>query len=335
MDIMKDLVSVIIPVYNQAEYVVSAIESVLEQSYGSVQILVIDDGSTDDSVKQIEAAFSNEINFIRQRNMGPSAAINAGLEIARGEFISLLGGDDIASSDRFASQVDQMKTTAHDILFSLPSLIDGDGNPLRDDEFPIFQLTNLSGSDLFSRLFYGGNFLCAPSVMFRRSVFEKLGGFHRGLVQLQDYDYWLRALSIDLSINVTDERGVYYRRHKDNLSREDRLSSANAEMCYVLKRVIDYGHPSVLRKAFSNSLSPTTDEDIPLSKLEKNIILMGHPTPECRVLAISEILTSMESMDEFPEEKKYGFNLLSYLYNNAGESKYDRIIARAGNAVGN
>lgn len=316
---IKDLVSVIIPVCNQEKFVVAAIKSVLNQTHGSVEVLVVDDGSSDDTADIIEAEFENQITFIKQANLGPSAAINSGLKTARGEFISLLGGDDIAANDRCANQVALMAATNHDLLFSQPYLIDSDGSSLPKDVCPqFFEHTDLMATDLLNRLFYFGNYLCAPSVMFRRSVFEQLGGFHEGLIQLQDYDYWLRALSSGLSIKVYDQGGVYYRRHRDNLSSVNRLSAAKAEMGYILKRVIANGSPRTLRETFSDCLSPVIDLELPLSTLERNLLLMSHPSAESRILAVDEVLTRMETGDEFSEEKKAGFNLFSYLYNNAG-----------------
>ena len=173
----------------------------------------------------------------------------------------------------------------------------------------------VSSKALLSDLFYRGNHLCAPSVMFRRTVTDKIGFFHRGLIQLQDYDYWLRALSCGFRIKVFSQGGVYYRRHKKNLSGDSRLPAARAEMSFILQSVLKSGDPGVLRAAFSDVLAPTVRKSVPLTALEKNIILMSHSRPEVKSGALTELLNHMDTIGRLEEEEKYDFNLLKYLYN--------------------
>jgi glycosyltransferase involved in cell wall biosynthesis len=316
---MKEpLVSVIIPVYNQHDYVEDAIRSILEQTYQNIELIIVDDGSSDETVKVVEEKFSSSVTLICQKNFGVSSAINAGLRAVKGELIALLGGDDISSKQRIANQVSLLQSASYDILFSRPYLIDASGNNIPDAEFPIFFEPESGQDELLAQLFYKGNFLCAPSAMFQRHVFDVLGEFHRGLIQLQDYDYWLRALAANFSIKICPQGDVYYRRHERNLSRVDRLSAANAETPFILQRLLRIGSPEILRAAFADVLGPVAMETAALTPIEQCMILMSHPLEEVRLVAGTNILGMMENGRVFDEEEKYGFNLFTYLYNNLG-----------------
>mgnify|MGYP003583176155 CR=1 FL=1 len=308
------LVSVVIPVFNQESFVVECIASVLEQDYSNIQIIVIDDGSSDASAELAAKKFGNRIELLRQRNLGPSAAINAGLQIASGDFIALLGGDDISAIDRISRQVEFISTSRHDIVFSKPVIIDGEGQQLPDASFPIFFQESGDSAYLLQKLFFVGNFFCAPSAMLRKEVIQRIGQFHRGLIQLQDYDYWLRALAGGLSLGLDNHRGVYYRRHRENLSTELRSNAAMSEMPYILHRILNQGDCRLLRQAFQHVLKPVS-LDTPLSEIEKNFLLMAHPSPEVRGSAVTHFLNHVESDVSFKEAEKYGFNQFRYLYN--------------------
>lgn len=309
------LVSIVIPLFNQESFIVECITSVIEQDYPNIQIIVVDDGSNDSSAECVEKKFGSRVELIRQNNLGPSAAINAGFRVAAGEYIALLGGDDVCTPDRISHQVQTMLSTEHDILFSEPALIDEEGRQLKDDRFPVFYQENGDSVYFLRKLFFDGNFLCAPSAMLKRKVIEQVGAFHCGLIQLQDYDYWLRALANGLSLTLCKHRIVYYRRHRRNLSAENRADAANAETPYILQRILNEGFPGVLRQAFGHILRPGTDMEAPLSEVEKNFLLMAHPLAEVRNAAVTHFLHHVESDASFKDAERYGFNPLQYLYN--------------------
>lgn len=310
-----NLVSVVIPVFNQESFIVECIASIIEQDYTNIQIIVVDDGSSDASAERASKKFGNRIELIRQSNLGPSAAINAGLRIASGDYIALLGGDDISTVDRISHQVEIMSSTEHDIIFSKPFIIDGAGHHLPDQFFPIFYQEAGNKDYLLHKLFFGGNFLCAPSAMLRKKVVDQIGMFHCGLIQLQDYDYWLRALASGFSLAVYEHRVVHYRRHSGNLSTERRSNASNSEWPYIVQRVLNEGNPTILRQAFQHMLKPEASMGMPLSEIEKNFILMAHLNHEVRNAAVMHFLNNVESDTSFKNAEKYGFNPFRYLYN--------------------
>ena len=208
-------VSVIVPIFNQGDYALRAIDSLCAQTYDNLQIIVVDDGSSDGSAKRVRQHFGAKITLLEQENAGPSAALNAGLRIAQGDIIALMGGDDIATQDRITHQAAILGTANWDVVFPSPSSSmrqaprSGMGS-IRFFQPPRIQLT--------AQPVFDDNYLCAPSATMRRSVIDAVGPFHEGLIQLQDYDYWLRAAGQGYRLGLFDHRIVAYRRHTGNLS---------------------------------------------------------------------------------------------------------------------
>ena len=159
----EPLVSIILPVYNQQDYVEEAIRSILEQTYQNLELIIVDDGSSDETVKVIKEKFSSSCTLISQKNSGVSAAINAGMRSAKGDFLALLGGDDVSSQQRISNQVQLFETSSYDMLFSRPYLIDRSGQLLRDEDFPVFFGPEPEKDSMLTQLFYKGNFLVFES----------------------------------------------------------------------------------------------------------------------------------------------------------------------------
>lgn len=308
------LVSVVIPIFNQAPFVVETVGSAVRQTYPNLQVIVVDDGSTDGSAELLRSEFGDRITLIRQGNGGPSSAINAGIAAARGEFIALSGGDDVCVEDRVAVQLEIMGATSHDIIFSKPMLIDADGAPLPDDAFPAFFGVRPEGP-LLRTLLVDGNFLCAPSAMMRRGVIEKIGMFRLGLVQLQDYDYWLRASAAGLSLAEVEPRVVRYRRHSANLSARTSGLASIAETIPVIKSVLDRGEPAVLRSAFPYLFEPVVELNSPLTLFDKALLLLSHPRDEIKMVGAEYAIQLFDDVAFAEKSKRVGFNLLRFVQN--------------------
>ncbi|ANN69082.1 glycosyltransferase family 2 protein [Bordetella bronchialis] len=278
----KPSVSVVIPVFNQSRFIGDAVRSVLAEQQGHLEVIVVDDGSTDDSGDKVQSVFGTSVRLIRQANRGPSAAINAGMLAAEGEHIALLGGDDVCLPGRFSRQLAFARSGGHDIVFSWPVLIDGDGRRLPDTAYPVFFDTVPAPDAMLCRLLLRDNFLCAPTVLMRAEAVQRIGLFHEGLIQLQDYDYWLRACGAGCSLGISQERDVQYRRHVRNLSSNDRELGTLAEIPVVIERALDLAEPAVIRAAFRHVFGVGAEPDEPLSAVEKSLFLMAHPRSEVR-----------------------------------------------------
>lgn len=210
------LVTVITPCYNQARFVRQAVQSCLEQDYRPLQVIVIDDGSTDDPRGALEGLGGEPVEIISQENRGLPAARNRGFEAAQGEFIKFLDADDWLAPTLLRRQVE--------VLRSDPSLgfvycdfhrTDETGAPL--DERAIRERPRRLEGDLLPTLLAGG-FFPPHTVMVPRRVLERVGLFDPELASNEDYELWMRIAASGYRATFIDERLVYYRQHGNNMS---------------------------------------------------------------------------------------------------------------------
>ncbi|MDG9756908.1 glycosyltransferase family 2 protein [Pseudomonas sediminis] len=216
------LVSVIVPCYNYASYVGDALRSILEQDYQSIELIVIDDGSTDDSARCIEDALRDwrsypgvrRVEFIRQSNQGVSAALNKGLELAQGEFVATFDADDVMVPGRIALQ-------AH-YLMDHPEVGCLGGRAQRIDQHgAILPKKNKArevrsydfSQALAQALVVGGNL-----VMYRRDAMLAAGMYDPSL-RVQDFQMTLKIAHAGYRIDVIPDTVTLYRKHEGGLSR--------------------------------------------------------------------------------------------------------------------
>ncbi|MBK5120870.1 glycosyltransferase [Burkholderia sp. R-69980] len=307
------LVSMIVPIHNHEAFAVETIESVCAQTHANLQIIVVDDGSTDNSLSIIREHFGERITLIPQANGGPSAAVNAGLKAAKGEYIGLLGGDDVCEPDRVLHQIEILQSTQHDIVFAPPTIIDTDGAVLPDSLVPVLYRKHEPGPSMFRQLFTNGNFLCAPSAMLRARTVQVLGLFHEGLIALQDYEYWIRACSRGLSLASFDHRVIRYRRHSQNLSSSLPVQATITECAYVLKRTLERALPEIVRAAFPHVLPPTLNACAPLTLFEKVLLLTSHPLHDVRQTGLLSAIELLDNEDERKAVAHHNVNLFQML----------------------
>jgi glycosyltransferase involved in cell wall biosynthesis len=207
------LVSVIIPVYNGETYIKDAIQSVLNQTYPSYEIIVIDDGSTDQT-RQILQPYWDKIKYIYQKNQGVAITRNRGIEEAQGELIAFLDQDDYFLPNKLSLQVEAFTKNTHlGIVNSGWRNVNEKGELLADTtlwkDLPIL---NLVGWILWKPIFPG-------AMMFRRHWLEKAGGFNPNYQQSPDVDLVLRLVGMGCEGDWVREVTVCYRQHDKNTSR--------------------------------------------------------------------------------------------------------------------
>ena len=117
MEPIKDLVSVIIPTYNRAHLIKRSAESVLNQTYTNLELIIVDDGSTDDTEEVVKTLNDNRVTYIKQPNQGACAARNNGIDHAKGEFIAFQDSDDVWHEDKLEKQIKCLKETGADFCF--------------------------------------------------------------------------------------------------------------------------------------------------------------------------------------------------------------------------
>jgi glycosyltransferase involved in cell wall biosynthesis len=191
-------VSVVIPAYNAARYVGGAIESARSQSIPPLEIIVVDDGSKDDTAEVVDR-YPPPVRLIRQANRGPSAARNRGCFEARGAWLALLDADD----KWFPSKLERQLTLAHDPRVGLiHSCYPGTDTP-----------DKMTFDDLWKR-----NWICTSSVLVRRTAFCQVGGFDEDLTFAEDYNLWLRLVALGWQVALCRERLFLYDPQPDGLS---------------------------------------------------------------------------------------------------------------------
>ncbi|MDG4555436.1 MAG: glycosyltransferase [Candidatus Competibacter sp.] len=204
-DTPTPLVSVVIATYNMGAYLFLAIRSVLDQTYEKLEILVVDDGSTDDTAEIIRPFLEDtRIRYISQVNGGQASAKNRGIKESRGEFVAFLDADDIWAPSKIAEQLPLFfRSESVGVVFSQYIEIDAQGIPGK-----------LVGSD-FSRGKVSGpllvfNFVGFSTSIVRKQCFDRLGYFREDLGMGIDYELWLR-FSTDYEFDYVDRPLVYYR----------------------------------------------------------------------------------------------------------------------------
>lgn len=261
-------VSVIVPAYNHASFVASSIQSVLAQTFNDFELLVSDDGSTDDTAKVIAAIKDRRLTFFpNDVNRGACVVTNELVWRARGEYIAVLNSDDEWHPEKLERQLQWME--AHPSIgacFSRVEWIDKDGNALADDQIAfgkVFDQENRSQAAWLRHFLFSGNCLCHPSVLIRRRCYDALGLYDNRLRQLPDFDMWVRLLKTE-AIHILDERLVRFRvLPGENASSPTVVNSrrSNNELFFIFSNFFDGISPGLMKDAFGDLMrnSEATD----------------------------------------------------------------------------
>ena len=247
---MKNLVTVIIASYNHAPYIEESIESVLGQTYPHVELLVIDDGSTDDSVQRIaKLQAAHGFDFRTQRNIGLTRTLNEAIARARGEFIAPFGSDDIMLPDRLALQIAHIQDKPEvGICAGNIQLMNSDGSAF---------IAKRPSQAEFNRLDFEDVFLekkpCAPAptMLIRRKAFEEVGGFNPE-IRLEDLYIQLKITNAGYFIDTLGADLARYRIHTTNSHKNIRFMTES-----ILRIYEDYkAHPAyeTVKYKFINSM---------------------------------------------------------------------------------
>lgn len=245
------LVSVVIPTYNRKGMIGRAIESVLNQTYQNLELLLVDDGSSDGTVESVSHFFKDpRFHYQYQKNSGQSAARNRAIAQASGDLIAFLDSDNYWDLDKLRSQLDFWSgKTDYDILYSLGTPIDLEGKILKSMQLPKPQNGRILG-ELVLR-----NFITNNTVLVPRSCFQELGDFDESLRIAEDYDLWLRFatrysfLHHPVSVN-------YYTVEGERLSAEEgRTIEVNFQILNrFFQQYPNHVDPCLQKKALGNLL---------------------------------------------------------------------------------
>ena len=235
-------VSVIIPTYQHRDYIRRTLSSVFEQTLGDVEIIVVNDGSTDDTAAVLAPLVeAGRIKYIEQINQGQSRARNTGLSQARGEYIAFLDSDDLWPSNKLASQVAFLDANPSvGMVGGTFRMIDEEDAPGRAGPF----YPTIS----FETLFTANPFHSPGQTLIRASLLNEIGGLDPKIWGADDWDLWFRVAKHS-TIVMRDEIALYYRVHAHNASRQTaRLLRACCDTIELHLHTLDKHTRNALRR---------------------------------------------------------------------------------------
>jgi glycosyltransferase involved in cell wall biosynthesis len=217
---IRGLVSVVIPAYNVGPHIAEAIDSVLAQDYSPFEVIVVDDGSSDDTAEVVAMRYP-QVTLIRKPNGGAATARNAGIRAARGEFIAFLDADDIWLPGKLGAQVDHFASHPEISMVCTAFaqwLSDANGvfpDPLAVIPDPGSAVTGAIDRELSGWIYHKlllRNFVWTTTVMMRRSLIDRIGLYDESYRLGQDYDYFLRAAR-ETQVHRLSRAYALYRQH--------------------------------------------------------------------------------------------------------------------------
>jgi glycosyltransferase involved in cell wall biosynthesis len=228
----EELVSIIIPAFNAERFIAKALESVRAQTYRNWEIIVINDGGTDDTsrlVTEFKKKTSRNVRLVEHgKNQGLSAARDTGIGASEGNYIALLDADDFWLPDHLENTCSILRSGSADLAYS-DCFVFRENQDGKVERLPIdtIEVTN-PGIDLFRR-----NFINPSGVALTRKLAGEVGDFDPDLLALQDLDYWIRATIHGFRIAGTGKQTYYYRKTSGS------LSSGAARMAEELGRIYE------------------------------------------------------------------------------------------------
>ena len=226
---MEPEISVVITTYNRRTFLKPAVLSVLRQDYRNTEVIVIDDGSTDDSFEEVA---NLPVRYFHKKNGGISSARNAGIMLSKGDFIAFLDVDDLWKKKKLSTQMSRMREEEFDVSYT-------DEIWIRNGE----HLNQRSVHRKYSGLIFEK---CLPlciispsSAVVRKSVFERVGLFNEQMVVCEDYDMWLRITSLYPVLFVDRKLIIKQGGHEDQLSK--RFSAMDRFRIESIIRILESG----------------------------------------------------------------------------------------------
>jgi glycosyltransferase involved in cell wall biosynthesis len=237
---MNDKISVIIPVYNGEKTIKFTIESVLNQSYANLEIIVVDDGSIDSTLKLVESIHDSRIKLFSYQNSGACVARNRGLSKALGKYIAFLDADDLWTFDKLEYQWKVLQENPHtSVAYSWTDYINADGEVIRAGR----HIT--ANGDIYSKLAVCNFLENGSNPLISYDALKATGGFDESLTASQDWDMWLR-LAAEYEFVCVERVQILYRVSinsiSSNLQRQEAASLKVIESAFNHQKMQGLSH---------------------------------------------------------------------------------------------
>jgi len=236
-------ISVIMPVYNAEKYLQESLESILKQSFQDFELIIINDGSKDNSLNIINIysenpEYQNKIKIINQKNTGVIQALNNGIKIAKGKYIARMDADDIAIFNRFEKQIEVLEKENQEkiaICGSLAIIINENGKEISEMNYP---KTNWFKNKLY---IIRRNPFIHPSVIIRKDILEKVSHnnnyYKKNYKYVEDYELWTRIIFKYKAINLPE----YLLKYRVHTQQETRKYNLQMRINGILVRFLAIG----------------------------------------------------------------------------------------------
>lgn len=304
----QPLVTVSVVTYNHAPFIKACLDSILTQTYENLQVIVVDDCSTDQTADIVRAIRDPRVRLVtKPKNKGVSDSTRTYLNLAIGEYIATMCGDDtMATPVKIEHQLRFLKDNPrYQAVFSNVGYIDEQGAPLTvvkrhsflfDAERLFTGSTTIQGRAAFLRYFFDrGNTLCGPTLFADMVVFKTLGPFDPRFEQLQDFDMWVRMLIHGFEFAVLPERLVNYRVLKNNMNLSAPTPKKMRKIMYeqpkILENYLAITSLELFLEIFPEYASDGAAPDVRLIPFYLAQAALKRGTPEHRKFAVQALHT--------------------------------------------
>lgn len=326
----KDLVSVLMVNYNHADTIEQSIRSVLEQMYSKLQLIIVDDGSTDNSVEIINSIEDPRIEVYEEKeNKQICAVTNIGMKKVRGEYFARIDSDDLWEKNKLELQVEYLKEhPEHKICFTHVSIIDENDQVVDSELEKLYAVDYERQEEWLETFFFLGNCLPMTSVLMTTKIMVEIGDFNIAYRQLHDFDYWIR-IAKRYPMAVIPKKLARIRRYESETNNSN-ISEKNTTRTYneyvdIRRHFFDEMSDEVLKKTFGKYFKNGNAESREELECEKAFLLCS---PLGQGKAISNVgieyfvnLFQNKMMTDILD-KNYGLNAKKF-YELTGEHLYN------------
>jgi glycosyltransferase involved in cell wall biosynthesis len=254
MSLAQPLISVIVTTYNHEKYIGEAVASVVGQTFGDVEVVVIDDGSTDRTGEIVRSFAYPRVRYLHQPNQGPSVATTTAVAACRGTYLAFMSGDDVLHPDRLRKQLEAYRQGPTRVLFSGVEYIDDDGRPLAGEFYQeTVSESHPTRAQLLERMFCSRLGVFGVTAFTELRVIRECGPDDPALFQTQDYSRWIGLLK-KYEFEILPDRLYRFRIRTgwENLSgpQPEKQIRARTEMYLVMKSFFEGMPTELFRESF-------------------------------------------------------------------------------------
>ena len=320
----KVLISIIIPCYNHADYLAQSIESIINNCSYSYEIIVVNDGSTDNTLEILSNYSANErILVLNQENSGIANALNAGFNLAKGSFVTWTSADNAyknSALDKLTSFL--IDNPDIDLVYSDVELIDQNSKTLKNSQYRLENQDKKNTSilrlprDVNTLSLYSDNFINA-CFLYRRWAVDLLDGYKKELLGFEDYEYWLKILAAGKISHINTEEVLYrYRLHSNSLT-----SNLDAQDLSQKQKLIVKKYNDIINLYTANNCEQKL-------RIEQDSFLKK----EYKTKSIKEFISSLPLVHKLGVHPKIELKIASKFYNTNATIETPEILSRIKNS---